>query len=97
MIVVRDLFCGARKFGDFLASAENITTNILADRLKRLEKEGLVCKEAYQTNPVRYAYSLTEMGKDLLPLMKAMVKWANRHEFEVIQKRKQPDDRTQQT
>jgi DNA-binding HxlR family transcriptional regulator len=84
MIVVRDLLLGARRYNDFLASPEHITTNILADRLKRLEREGLVQKEPYQQNPVRYSYSLTDKGRDLGPLMKEMINWAKKYEQEVI-------------
>jgi DNA-binding HxlR family transcriptional regulator len=87
MIIVRDFFRGARKYNDFLAGPEKITTNILAERLKRLEKGGLIVKEVYQRNPVRYEYSLTEMGCDLAPLMSAMVEWANKYKKEVILKR----------
>ncbi len=87
MLIVRDLFRGAGKYSDFLASPEKITTNILADRLKRLEAEGLISKKAYQKNPVRYEYSLTEMGRSLSPLMKAMVEWANKYKAEVIMKK----------
>jgi DNA-binding HxlR family transcriptional regulator len=87
MLIVRDLFRGARKFGDFLASPEKITTNILAERLKRLEEEGIVAKKAYQSRPVRHAYSLTEKGRRLAPLMRAMVNWANKYKAEVIMKR----------
>ena len=75
MLVVRDLLLGASKHKDFLASLEGIPTNILADRLKRLEGEGLVDKTAYQDKPVRYTYALTPKGKDLAPLMQEMVKW----------------------
>jgi len=84
MLIVRDLLLGARKYKDFLASPEKITTNILADRLKRLETEGLVKKEAYQNNPVRYSYSLTRKGMDLQPLMKSMISWAKKYKDEVI-------------
>ncbi|HEX2966013.1 MAG TPA: helix-turn-helix domain-containing protein, partial [Syntrophorhabdaceae bacterium] len=60
MLIVRDLLLGAKKYTDFLASPEKITTNILADRLKRLEVEGLIKKEVYQINPIRYNYALTK-------------------------------------
>jgi len=84
MLIVRDLLLGAKKYKDFLASPEKITTNILAERLKRLETEGLVKKEAYQNNPIRYSYSLTQKGNDLRPLMKSMISWAQKYKDEVI-------------
>lgn len=53
----------------------DISTNILAERLKRLETHGIVRREANQGKPVRYAYQLTEKGADLEPLLRAMVRW----------------------
>lgn len=79
LLVVRDLFFGKKTFGDFQKSPEQIPTNILAERLKRLEFAGIIKKTAYQQRPVRYAYSLTEKGNDLGEVMKAMVKWGNKH------------------
>lgn len=85
MIIVRDLLLGASKYGDFLKSPERITTNILAERLKRLEAEGIVKKERYQDNPPSFEYQLTQKGRDLGPLMREMVTWANAYKKEVIQ------------
>ncbi len=75
MVIVRDLVLGASRFGDFLASPERIPSNILANRLRAMEERGLVAKEAYQSNPPRYAYRLTEMGKGLVPVMRALKDW----------------------
>ncbi len=80
LLIVRDLlFIGKRRYQELAESPEHIPTNILADRLKRLEREGLVAKSPYQTNPVRYAYSLTPKGADLRPLLLAMVTWSGKH------------------
>ncbi len=80
LLVVRDLmFLGKRRYGELAQSAEGIPSNILADRLKRLEELGLVSKKAYQQNPVRHEYHLTPMGGDLLPVLKEMIRWANKH------------------
>ena len=69
LLVVRDLFLGKRLYREFTESPEGIPTNILADRLKRLEAAGIIRKEPYQERPVRYAYALTGMGEDLLPVL----------------------------
>ncbi|MCK5747139.1 MAG: helix-turn-helix transcriptional regulator [Oricola sp.] len=79
LIVIRDLFRGVSRYSDFLKSPEGVTTNILADRLKRLEEHGLVSKTAYQENPVRHDYALTEKGRALGPLLREIVVWANDH------------------
>jgi DNA-binding HxlR family transcriptional regulator len=84
LIVVRDLFAGATRYQDFLNSPEGITTSVLAERLKRLERYGIIAKTPYQENPLRYEYSLTDTGRDLAPLMDAMVAWAKAHEEDVI-------------
>jgi DNA-binding HxlR family transcriptional regulator len=76
---VRDLLFGKHTFKELQESAEKIPSNILADRLKRLEREGIIAREQYQARPVRYAYYLTDKGKDLGKVMRSMVKWANKH------------------
>lgn len=75
MLIIRDLFLGASRFSDFLASPEGITTNILASRLRDMEQQQLVSKSAYQHNPERFAYQLTDKGKGLLPVMRALKVW----------------------
>jgi len=78
LVIVRDLLTGKRLFGDFLDSPEGISTNILADRLKRLTAAGLIARAAYQTRPRRYAYSLTEDGEALLPVLQEICIWGNK-------------------
>ena len=79
LLVVRDITMGKRMYSEFVTSPENIPTNILADRLKRLIKDGIIKKQPYQQKPVRYEYLLTEKGEDLKQVMKSMVKWSNKH------------------
>jgi DNA-binding HxlR family transcriptional regulator len=75
MLVIRDLFLGASRFSDLASAPEGIPTNILASRLRMMEDQGLVAKSAYQTNPPRFAYELTDKGKALLPVMRALKDW----------------------
>ena len=80
LLVVRDLlFLDKHRFGDFAASMEGIPTNILADRLRRLEDAGVVTKVPYSSRPQRFEYHLTPKGADLLPVLLAMAEWAGRH------------------
>jgi DNA-binding HxlR family transcriptional regulator len=79
LLVVRDLFRGKRRYGDLVASAERIPTNILADRLKRLEQGGIVERIQYSARPPRYEYHLTPRGKDLGPAILAIANWGLRH------------------
>jgi DNA-binding HxlR family transcriptional regulator len=79
LLVVRDLLRGNVTYGELQNSPEGIPTNILADRLKRLEQARLIAKSAYQEHPVRYAYGLTEKGKALGDVLLALVRWGKKH------------------
>lgn len=79
LVVVRDLFLGKKTYSEFQASPEGIPTNILADRLKRLEQAGIVEKTPYQQKPVRYEYRLTVRGKELGKVLKAVKEWGLKH------------------
>ncbi|MCE7869763.1 transcriptional regulator [bacterium CPR1] len=79
LLVLRDLFMGKRRFGDFLESPEKIATNILSERLRRLEEAGLVEKRRYQERPAREEYRLTSRGAETLPIIQAAVRWATKH------------------
>ena len=77
LLVLRDLmFSGARHYADFLNAGEGISTNILAARLVALEEEGLVEKQPDPEHGKRYLYLLTEKGRDLLPTLLEIVRWA---------------------
>ncbi len=80
LLVVRDLIWHDKHtYGSFRESAEAIPTNILAERLKRLEEAGLVTKKAYQERPVRYRYNLTAAGRSLEPMLLAIMQWGHAH------------------
>lgn len=79
LLVVRDFFRGYHRYKEFQQSPEGIPTNILADRLKRLLKHGIVERRVYQRNPTRYDYYLTMRGLDLLDVMLALSHWSSRH------------------
>ena len=84
LLVVRDLFFNNHTFKELLASPEKIPSNILADRLKRLEHSGLIRRELYQERPKRYAYYLTEKGLDLEPVMRSLMVWSNKYIADTI-------------
>jgi len=79
LLVVRDLLLGKTTYTQFQKSPEGIPTNILAERLKRLQTAGIIEKSRYQERPVRYAYHLTEKGRDLRPVLSAMIDWGNKY------------------
>lgn len=79
LLVVRDLLRGRTTYGALAAADEGIPTNILAERLRRMEKAGLIEAKPYQARPVRYAYALTEKGRDLGPVLAALARWGKKH------------------
>ena len=79
LLIIRDLMLGKRRYQDLISSPENIASNILADRLKRLQLAGLINRRAYQQNPVRYEYVLTKKGKDLKPVLEAIIGWGKKY------------------
>ena len=79
LLVVRDLLHGKRTYGELAHSPEGIPTNILADRLKRLEGSGIITASPYQERPVRYAYTLTPKGRALGEVLLAFVRWGKQH------------------
>lgn len=77
MVVLRDMFIGKKRYSDFLASPEGISTNILADRLAMMESSGLIESKPYQKRPLRLEYELTEKGTGLLPVLQELCRWGN--------------------
>jgi DNA-binding HxlR family transcriptional regulator len=79
LLVVRDLLHGKSTFKELANSREGIPTNLLADRLERLEDAGVIVSAKYQERPPRYAYSLSEKGKALGDVLLAYVRWGRKH------------------
>ena len=81
LLIVRDLmFRGKETYGDFLNSGDGIATNVLADRLKCLETEGIIEKTRDLENRRRYLYRLTGKGLDLAPVLLEMIRWSARYD-----------------
>ncbi|MGB7281033.1 MAG: helix-turn-helix domain-containing protein [Candidatus Acidiferrum sp.] len=81
LLIIRDMMIrGYRAFNEFLQSDEKIATNILADRLQRLESYGIIRTERDPSDGRKVIYSLTAKGIDLAPVLTEMVLWAARHE-----------------
>lgn len=81
LLILRDMMIrGYRSFNEFLQSDEKIASNILADRLRRLESYGIIATERDASDGRKVIYSLTAKGIDLAPVLTEMVLWAARHE-----------------
>lgn len=81
LLLLRDLlFNSKRRFVEFLASEEGISTNILSERLVRLEAEGLISKSRDRTNRRQFIYSPTQKGLDLLPAILELSLWSAKYD-----------------
>ena len=81
LLIIRDMMLlDYRTFKQFLNSHEHIASNILADRLKRLESFGIITSRPDSADGRKLIYSLTRKGQDLAPVLTEMVLWAAAHE-----------------
>lgn len=78
LLILRDCFLGIRRF-DAFERRLGITRHVLADRLKKLVDAHVLVRVAYQQKPLREEYRLTDKGKDLHPVMLALVHWGDKH------------------
>ena len=74
------MFRGFRTYKEFLESDEGIATNVLADRLQRLQSFGIISTEQDSTDRRKQIYRLTKKGIDLAPVLIELILWAARHE-----------------
>ncbi len=80
-LIVRDLaFKGQKFYKDFLNAEEGIATNILSDRLKRLESIGVIKSKVFEQLKTQKEYSLTEKGKDLIPILVEVILWSAKYD-----------------
>lgn len=68
-----------KRFGELQKEVEGVNPRTLSARLDELERQGVVCKKAYAEVPPRIEYSLTEKGKDLIPILYKMAEWSEKH------------------
>lgn len=80
LLIVRDVMFKARRtFREFQDAGEGMASNILADRLGRLEQAGILSSEPDPTDARRVLYGLTPKGADLAPVLVELVLWSARH------------------
>jgi DNA-binding HxlR family transcriptional regulator len=81
LLIIRDMMLrGFRSYKEFLDSYEGIATNILADRLRKLEAHGIIAAKKDPADARKIIYLLTAKGMDLAPILTEMVLWAAAHE-----------------
>jgi DNA-binding HxlR family transcriptional regulator len=79
LLIIRDLFRKRHRFADLQASLTGVPSNVLSDRLKLLENEGIVERRFYSQHPPRAEYYLTRKGIDLRDVLRALVQWGSTH------------------
>ena len=80
-LIIRDLmFKGRKYYHEFIEAGEGISTNVLAARLVDLEANGIICKAKDPEKGSRFVYTLTQKGKELMPMMLAMMDWAEKYD-----------------
>jgi DNA-binding HxlR family transcriptional regulator len=77
LLIVRDAFYGVTRFGDFQGDL-GLARNVLTNRLAKLVLQGVLERRQYEERPPRFEYLLTEKGRDLLPVVLAMMRWGDR-------------------
>jgi DNA-binding HxlR family transcriptional regulator len=75
LLVVDALLAGPRRFSDLLEGLPGIAPNVLSDRLKRLEREGVVASTPYSERPLRVSYELTASGRELAGALRLLADW----------------------
>ena len=77
MLIIRDVFLGIRRF-EAIQRDLRLTSHRLSDRLRKLVRDGILKRVAYEEHPRRFEYRLTEKGIDLYPLIVVMIGWGDR-------------------
>ena len=75
LLIIHDILVGRRNFNELKKSLTGISSNLLSERLKYLEENGLIKSELYSEHPPRYHYTLTESGESLEHVFNALVLW----------------------
>ena len=83
LLVVAALLDGPRRFGELQEAVPGIATNVLTQRLRALQEEGLVSAEPYSARPARYAYELSAAAAELAGALRLLADWAGRHRADV--------------
>lgn len=78
-LVIRDLYEGPKRFSELEKSVEGVNPRTLSQRLDALEEHGIVTRKTYAEVPPRCEYSLTDKGRDLVPILRQMAAWGDKY------------------
>jgi DNA-binding HxlR family transcriptional regulator len=82
LLIIRDLFLGRRRFNEILGGSPGMPPKLLSARLKFLIENGFVGRDVYSEFPPRSEYTLTERGRSLFPIVKALGDWGLENLYE---------------
>ena len=86
LLIIHEILVGRTTFNDIKKGLDGLSANLLSERLKLLEEQGLVKTELYSKHPPRYNYKLTESGEDLKDVFHAMIIWGTKNLDECYKK-----------
>ncbi|WP_299922781.1 helix-turn-helix domain-containing protein [uncultured Pelagimonas sp.] len=87
MLIVLALEDGTLRFGELKRTVGDITQRVLTENLRSLERDGYLTRDVDAGPPVAVRYTLTDMGQELLPLLKALTGWAASRHSDVARSR----------
>lgn len=79
LLILRQIMIGHKTYKEMQEGLDGIPTNLLSERLKCLETDGLITTQLYQNHPPRYEYLLTDSGKDLSDIFYSLIMWGEKH------------------
>ena len=79
ILIIARLFEGTRRFGELSRDIPEISSKMLTQQLRKMEKDGMVSRKVYAEVPPRVEYSLTEKGKSLKPILISVIEWGEKY------------------
>ncbi len=90
VLIIREVFRGTTQFNRFLENIEGITPKVLTERLRELQKLGIVRRRIVSEYPIRVEYEMTDLGRELEPVLLAAASFSMRNMSKVVFKDGKP-------
>jgi DNA-binding HxlR family transcriptional regulator len=84
ILIIREMFRGATQFNRFLENIDGITPKVLTERLRELEKLGIVRRRIVSEYPIRVEYEMTDLGKEFEPVLLAAASFSMRNMPKIV-------------
>ena len=88
LLIICKLRLGTLRFNELMRALQGVTQRVLTHQLRELEDDGLVSRKVYAEVPPRVEYSLTELGRTLVPVLEKLEMWAEEHSAEILSARR---------